>query len=646
MIDQPGCDGRHMKIWFGAIAWISAWLLVAACDTCLAQPADSLPSIVGEDAPSNFDAMWRGFDPRSEPLETEVLHEWEEDGVVLRVVRFRIGVFKGQVAKLAAVYGYPKGQSNLPGLLQIHGGGQYADHKACVANAKRGYATVSIAWAGRISATNYRVSPDEVKLFWDNAVEDPNYRPTTDWGAVDGYHAPSRNPGNQFPKIDAAKWTLDEVESPRNSGWFLCAVAARRALTFLEHQPEVDSKRLGVYGHSMGGKLTVLTAVDSRVKAAAPSCGGISDRYNDSDLFCKTLGDDVSLKRIACPIIFLSPANDFHGRMGDLPKALQEIASDDWRVTCSPHHNHQDTPKYEAATLLWFDQHLKQSFEFPETPDLDVQLGAANGDSIFTVDVDGSLPVESVDFYYTQNGKPNETPADRDDVVHRFWHHTPASQTSNVWTGRFSVADTNRSLWCYANVTYRLPKTVEGVGYYYRAYQTERLNLSSVLQVLEPAELQHAAVQANLRPTRMIEDFQGDWEKEWFTYRPEEWARSTNKPSSIVYMAPNDAKLVLEVRSALPNDFVVMIDDHAASVQLTGDNRWQTFTLKASEFQDAGGEPLKSFLGVRQIRLSAKERLRTGRKDQQTSRIVGGTWKGKPPEFRLLKWLVPGGATP
>ncbi|MCA9267821.1 MAG: acetylxylan esterase, partial [Planctomycetales bacterium] len=286
--------------------------------------------------------MWAGFDPRAEPLEIETLREWEEQDVVLRIVRFRIGVFKGQVARLAAVYGFPKSATTsgakLPGLVQIHGGGQYADHKACLMNARRGYATISIAWAGRISAPDYRVSPAEVKLFWEGKTDHADYKLTTDWGAVDGYHAPGRNAGNQFPSAMPAAWTLDDVESPRNSGWFLCALAARRALTFLERQPEVDPERLGVYGHSMGGKLTVMTAVDPRVKAAAPSCGGISDRDNKSELFRKTLGDDVSLRHVSCPIVFLSPANDFHGRIGDLPAAVHEIQSSQWRVTCSPHH--------------------------------------------------------------------------------------------------------------------------------------------------------------------------------------------------------------------------------------------------------------------------------------------------------------------
>ena len=126
---------------------------------------DTLPALRGEKAPQTWNEAWRGFDPRKEPLEIEVLKEWEEDGVVLRVLRYRIGVFKRTKAKMACVYGFPKDGRRLPGLVQIHGGGQYADYQAPLTNAKRGYASLSISWAGRISAPGYRVSPNEVKLF-------------------------------------------------------------------------------------------------------------------------------------------------------------------------------------------------------------------------------------------------------------------------------------------------------------------------------------------------------------------------------------------------------------------------------------------------------------------------------------------------
>ena len=90
----------------------------------------------GNNDPLDFDRMWHGFDPRAEPLETEILKEWEEDGVVMKVIRYRIGTFKGQKSMMAAIYGYPKGQTAIPGLLQIHGGGQYAHSNAVLTNAK------------------------------------------------------------------------------------------------------------------------------------------------------------------------------------------------------------------------------------------------------------------------------------------------------------------------------------------------------------------------------------------------------------------------------------------------------------------------------------------------------------------------------
>ncbi len=616
-------------------------LLVALCATAIAA-AETLPPLKNGRAPQTYDELWAGFDPRAEPLDTEILKEWVEDGVVLRVVRFRIGVFKGRTAMLAAIYGFPKGAEDLPGLVQIHGGGQYADHKACLTNARRGYATVSIAWAGRISAPDYRVGPKEVKLFWDGRTNDPDYRVTTDWGALDAYHAPSRNGKDAFVTIrdGSEDWTLDDVESPRNSSWFLCAMAARRALTFLERQPEVNGSRLGVYGHSMGGKLTVATAAaDRRVKAAAPSCGGISDRYNRNPLHVGTIGDSPPLKRIACPIIFLIPANDFHGRIGDLPQSIADIQSKDWRATCSPHHNHQDTPAYEVATQLWMDQHLKGSFEWPGTPETALKLSTSDGTPIFTVKPDTSREILSVDVFYTQQGH-NGGAEDIQDAQHRFWHHSTARGANDAWTAQLPLADTNRPLWVYANVLYALDKPVAGAGYYYRSHTAEAFNVSSLLTVVSSGELRGANAKAALKPTRLIEDFSGDWEKEWFTYRPAEWARTTHKLNENIWKAPPGATLSLEVRSPAPNTLVALLDGHAAEIELLGGGAWQSIDLSPADFLDAGGSPLADWSEVRRLKLSHAEHLRPKRGDKGQPRRVGRNWKGTPPRFRNLRWDV------
>ena len=99
--------------------------------------------------PQNVAELWAGYDPRKEPLRTEVVREWEEDGVEVRCVRYFIGSFKGKVAWMAAFYATPKGEKNLPGVLHMHGGGQRANLHFVKYHARRGYAALSVNWGGR-----------------------------------------------------------------------------------------------------------------------------------------------------------------------------------------------------------------------------------------------------------------------------------------------------------------------------------------------------------------------------------------------------------------------------------------------------------------------------------------------------------------
>jgi cephalosporin-C deacetylase-like acetyl esterase len=602
---------------------------------------ETLTPLQGEPAPRTHAELWAGYNPRAEPLDVEVLKEWEEDGVVLKVLRYRIGVFKDQKAMMAAVYGYPKSGQNLPGLVQIHGGGQYADYRAPLTNAKRGYATISISWAGRINAPGYRVSPTEVKLFWEGKTDDPTHKVTTDWGALDAYHAPTRYTNGSFGTTKPAEWTLDSVESPRNNQWFLCTLGARRALTFLEQQPEVDKTRLGVYGHSMGGKLTVMTtAADSRVRASAPSCGGISDRYSDNSLYSATISDDVNLKQIACPIIFLSPSNDFHGHINHLPAAVSEIKSTVWRVTCSPHHNHQDTPEYEVATQLWFDQHLKGAFTCPETPKTSLDLDTANGVPSFTVEPDTSQPILHVDIYYTQQGREEGEIKDRENRKNRFWHHADAKRKGKTWAAGLPLLSTDLALWVYANVVYPLDKPVTGAGYYYGSFTAETFNLSSLVQMVTADQLKAAGTQATLKQSLVIESFEGGWEKEWFTYRPQDWARRTHKIYDEQWKAPEHAKLALEVRSVQPNKLVVGIDRYATEIQLDGGSAWQPIVLSSQDFRNISGGTLPDWKGIKELRLGAQETLRAKRGETARPLTLGAAWQGAKPEFRSLRWIA------
>jgi len=602
--------------------------LVAICAGCLVPcllGAETLPPLEDGIAPQSVEALWANVDPLAEPLDTEILKQWEEDGVILKVLRYRVGIFKGRKAMMAAIFGYPKGAKNVPGLVQAHGGGQYADYRAVLANAKRGYATISIAWAGRINAPGYKVSPDVVKLFFEQEIDHKDYKLTTDWGALDAYHAPSRD-GIGSMNVDPAPYTIDAVESPRNCCYFLWTLGARRALTFLEQQPEVDADRLGIYGHSMGGKITVLTAgIDRRVKAAAPSCGGISNDTTN-ELYQKTLADALYLDRMRCPIIFLSPSNDFHGHLIDIPKAAHLIDTDQWRVVTSAHGNHQDIGEFEVGGLLWFDQHLKGSFTYPAAPEVELNLNTPNGLPEFTLTADRSHAIAAVDVYYTQDVED----LSRERRKYRYWHFAQPISNGKHWRAELPLSSTEKPLWAYANVRYRLDSPVSGAGYYYRVYTTDVFNVSSAVQTASPAELVEAKVKATLTPSLTIEDFKGDWEKEWFVYRQDtwedqdSWERITHKVNSNLWRARPNAALAIDVRSERPQSMIVSLDGNVAELSLSGEGQWQTFKLQPGDFTRGNrGEALPAdWQGIRELKLAPKRR-------------------GDPrPEFRNLRWEV------
>ena len=124
----------------------------------------------------------------------------------------------------------------------------------------------------------------------------------TDWGNVD----PTQGPRfyskalrkNWKRNLQPDDFTIDSVASPRNSNWFLLAVAARRAITFLEKQPEVDPLKIGFSGFSMGGMVTALTATDKRLKAVVPFVGGTGFKHVDFPGGIRGSGISVHFKNI------------------------------------------------------------------------------------------------------------------------------------------------------------------------------------------------------------------------------------------------------------------------------------------------------------------------------------------------------------
>ncbi len=82
-------------------------------------------------------------------------------------------------------------------------------------------------------------------------------------------------PGNTSEGLpaghDDGRRMFDTVPDVRGSWFWAHALAAMRALTCVEHHPDVDPERLGMTGFSAGGVATLISAgVDPRIRVAVP----------------------------------------------------------------------------------------------------------------------------------------------------------------------------------------------------------------------------------------------------------------------------------------------------------------------------------------------------------------------------------------
>ena len=63
-------------------SYLMALLWMSICGLLHAE--DSLPALQNGFVPSTVAELWAGYDPRKEPLDVEVIKEWEEEGLLLR----------------------------------------------------------------------------------------------------------------------------------------------------------------------------------------------------------------------------------------------------------------------------------------------------------------------------------------------------------------------------------------------------------------------------------------------------------------------------------------------------------------------------------------------------------------------------------
>ena len=493
--------------------------------TQIACAHDSLPAL--KTSPQSYEEAWAGYDPRKDPLEVKVFKEWEEDGVVFRCVKFYIGTFKGKKSYMAGIYGFPKGGKNLPGLVFSHGGGGWPWTKfpgSATPDAKRGYACIAIGWREK--------NPSYLA---DNGLPP---EANTDWGAVNGDQTPAAH--GIEPDNDKK---IDPFPSARNNGYFFRTLAARRALTFLEQQAEVDPERLGFYGHSMGGTITLyISAIDSRIKAASPSAGPPQHKEFDDTLEGRTFSPIAAAKTIKCPMLFMSPSQDFHGLVEGLEWIMDQMPHKNFRITRSTPLQHKHLPASWTALDLWFESHLKGGFNFPGHPELQVKL---HQDKYPVVEVipDASMPISHVDIYYLRDGENSQI--DKMGQVYRYWRHTEGEKNVNGYVGSLNISGISKSLWVYADVHYKL----ENPQKYNLRIPSDTFNLTTRIAMISADKLKTSGVKYSTAKSPIIESFTKNWEKEWWNLNNHTY--STLKLNHSSLLRPKDAVLAVKFKAAV-----------------------------------------------------------------------------------------------
>ncbi len=581
-------------------------------------------------APQTVDELWAGVDPRSGPLDAQTVREWREGPVVVRYVLYTVGTFNDTKARMAAFYAFPHGGRKLPGLLHLHGGGQRAFLHEVLYYAARGYACLSINWGGRPMEG---AKPHE---------------PNTQWGAVD----PTQNNVPGYFNLKPGPRYLDPVDSPRNNNWYLLTLAARRALTFLERQPEVDPKRLGVYGHSMGANLTIYVAgSDPRIRVAAPSAGGQGFRTypwpllpqqrkhvpnGDLALFRATLAYQAYAPRIQAPVLWLGATNDFHGILDDTYRTGALIPHRRVRYAFAPHLNHRFTPPFAATRPLWLDQHLKGTFRFPEAPSFELRL-PKGGVPTVTVRPDPAKPIEKVTIHYSLDPDPQA----------RFWRSADATQRDAAWTAALPILSVRQPLFALANVHYRLPQPLV----LYRRQRTHTFAISSRLHTAAPRTLEASGVRATDHPSSLIDDFQHGF-RDWYRLEarnPHHWQFWTRKISDPKWRGPTGARLTLDVKVQADNPLVIVLvenffrpyrgkqRDYVAVAQLRADAGWQTLSLASSDFRCPADR--STLEGWRRLDLLGLRAFYSRARAPDAAVMGTRTWRGPQPSFRNLRWM-------
>lgn len=506
---------------------------------------DSLPKMTADSLPKDIPSLYSQFDSEKEPLEMKVLHEYKQKHITIKMISYVVGVFKGKKVLMGAYLAYPTDTKNkVPGIVQIHGGGQRAMAEYAYGVAQNGYAVLATNWGGRLMEHQEKGRPAEGKV-------------GTDWSPLDA----TQKHNGWYANTKPDHLTYDDFDSPRNNNWYLINLANKRAITLLQQLENVDGGRIGVHGHSMGGKLSVMLAgTDKRVKVAVPSCGGTGSappahkaRKGNcarpqplTENYKKYIDDAEHVKYITSPIMYKGPHNDFNGLLSNMAFNWPAIPKGTpVRYSISSHMNHRHAPESAHIDLLMFEHYLKGSYKLPKTPDIKVNLKGDEKGPIVTVVADNSQEVDRVEIYYSQD--PNGQ--------FRFYRSAKVEKRGGVYVASAPITSSNLGFFAMATVHYKFPKHLKIQGPYWEKNPADTYLISTNIEKYEIPEVQKVSPAVTDVTTRMIQaSFEEDGKPDFYRYSNQRV--DTRKVRDPKWRGPNGAKLSIDVLDPIATNLI------------------------------------------------------------------------------------------
>lgn len=575
--------------------------------------------------------VWSTYDADAGALDETVLKRWATKTAAYKEVFFSAYI-EGQTVRVYGIYAAPlkiskpgsdeqhaEPDAKVPAVMHLHGGGQTVDGQWLDAWTARGYAVLTCNYHGIWEDRDYfTIYPEELKQ------------------------------GNH--KYAAGK-EMATSPSVRASSWYIWSAVARRSLTYLRQQPEVDCERIGAFGISMGGTTMWSFAMDPRLKAACAIYGCGWNRYyryaprfdptatppdmsDDDRVWLSGMAPEACAPYVKCPMLFLSGSNDTHGNMDRAYQTLARLpAAGESREAFTPRFCHHVGAEFGQDLFLWMDTCLKGGPAWPLRPLTKVGLDS-DGEPVATLTVDRPADVAKVAIYYAvANPRP----------MSRNWRNATVVRCADGWRARLPVLDPGAYLFAFANVLY-----------------TSGVHLSSNEEALVPATL--GAARASDPVSNVLyagTDGSGMWatdspcvdpvppEKIPVPVRPaigpegkagftvESYlAPISFQPGDPKWRAPEDAGLTFQVATTQGEAFTVNFhEDYAwpgqrtyqAKVSLKAQAGWQSVTLFPADFHelkpgDATGPAPATFARCQVLELT-------------------GPWKDSKIVFTDFRWL-------